>query len=199
MKSSIILTVLVAALALAASGSAAVLTSGCAFNSGNSGPFTCDLFEVDAAGNPSQMSAIVTLPVPLNPPGFIVLLEHPNSNQNDPTQWSDVVVLDTMNAQGFATTAQLLSDGCNCFTPTFVSGVLSGSTVFAVETQTGTGTDNGDSTTVSLPTTGPAQSTFIIHSDAPVNDVDFLPEPTSMSLLGLGGLGLALVSRIKRR
>src|SRR5882762_5113952 len=112
--------------------------SSCTTNNGGAGPgFTCDIFQTDINGNPSEMSNAVTLPSSTTG-GYIVLLESPGAAQSDVSQWSDVLVFGD-GSSAIATTVQLLSVGCNCF-PDFAT-VNAAPNVFLVENQNGVGDD----------------------------------------------------------
>jgi len=115
--------------------------------------------------------------------GYVVLLEASGADQTNVANWSDILhFID--DGGGFASTAQLLSDGCNCF-PSFATVTAAGGS-FIVETQTGTGNDFTDSTQFS-----PSGTDFYnIFSDAPVNETGDVPEPGSLVLVG-GGLVVA--------
>lgn len=156
--------------------------STCAIN--NSGPaFTCNVFETDAEGHPSDISNEFELPAAVSA-GYIVLLEDALSNETDRTSWSDVLVFGT--GFGFATTAQLFSKGCNvapgdisCF-PLYETVTLAPH-LFVVE-------DPAGITVVSSP-----PNTFLIH-DNPQNEPGVIPEPATVVLCGASLVFLGLFS-----
>jgi hypothetical protein len=163
-------------------GAAGPPVSNCANDVGDSG-FTCNFFET-SGGVPSEISDVVSFPsvptVQSVKAGYIVLLESPGGSQTDPTQWSDVLhFID--NGTGQATSAQLLSIGCNCF-PT--SAVVNATPhAFLVENQTGVGNDFIDSTQFVA-----GFNTFNIFSASPVSSgpgPSPVPEPASLALMSL--------------
>src|SRR5437879_3330544 len=130
--------------------------SSCTIDNGGLGPgFTCDLFQTDVTGNPSEISNAVTLPSSVAG-GYIVLLESPGAAQSDVSQWSDVLVFGDGSAS-ITTTVQLLSFGCNCF-PDFPT-VSASPNAFIIENQTGVGDDVLDVTVFSA-----SPNTYNIHS-----------------------------------
>jgi hypothetical protein len=86
--------------------------SNCAPNGG--GGITCNIFETDGSGNPSEISNVITLPSPVTG-GYLVLKDNPAAPDSDQTQWSDVLVF--APTAGIATTVQLFSAGCNTTNP----------------------------------------------------------------------------------
>jgi hypothetical protein len=86
--------------------------SNCVPNGG--GGITCDIFETDASGNPSEISNIITLPT-LVTGGYLVLKDNPVAPDTDQSQWSDVLVF--APTAGSATTVQMFSAGCNTANP----------------------------------------------------------------------------------
>jgi hypothetical protein len=168
--------------------------SNCASNTGAPG-FTCNIFETNVDGTASETSNILTLPSPVGA-GFLVLMESPTGDQNDQTQWSDVVqFIDGGN--GIATTLRFFSD-----TGAFPSlqTVQNGPSQFITEVQTGTGSDFTDSTLFTATTNG-VTATYNIFSGAPVNENEgggvTTPEPASIALFGLGFI--ALIVRARKR
>src|SRR5882762_5841582 len=88
--------------------------SSCTIDNGGLGPgFTCDLFQTDVSGNPSEISNAVTLPNSVTG-GYIVLLESPGAAQSDVSQWSDILVFGD-GTNSVATPVQFLSPGCARF------------------------------------------------------------------------------------
>lgn len=86
--------------------------SNCALNGG--GGITCNIFETNAAGNPSEISNVINLPIGVTG-GYLVLKDNPAIADSDQTNWSDVLVF--APAAGTATTVQLFSAGCNTANP----------------------------------------------------------------------------------
>ncbi|HYL72795.1 MAG TPA: PEP-CTERM sorting domain-containing protein [Bryobacteraceae bacterium] len=163
--------------------------SSCTANMSGVG-ITCNVFESDVSGNPSEMSNIFSLGTSAVA-GYVVLLEASGADQTNVANWSDVLhFID--DGGGFASTAQLLSDGCNCF-PSFATVNAAGG-AFIVETQTGTGDDFTDSTQYSPSGT----DVYNIFSGAPVNETGDVPEPASVALLGGGLVASMVVERLGR-
>ena len=180
------------------SGASGPPVSNCTNDVGDSG-FTCNFFET-AGGAPSDSSDVVSFPsvptIQSVSAGYVVLLESPGGSQTDPTQWSDVLhFID--NGTGFATSAQLLSNGCNCFpTSAVVNAALH---AFFVENQTGVGNDFIDSTQF---VTG--FNTFNIFSASPVSgpaptDPSPAPEPASLALMGFALTLLFAFARVRSK
>ncbi|MBZ5724495.1 MAG: hypothetical protein LAP87_05815 [Acidobacteriia bacterium] len=168
-------------LLLAAALASAGPISSCAANA--AGGVTCNIFETDAQGNPAEVSSVFALGTSVFS-GWVVLLENPLAFVNDVTQWSDVLHFIDDGSGLTASTAQLLSDGCNCF-PGFDT-VNAAPHVFLVETQTGTGSDFADFTAFQAP-----PNTYNIFSGAPVNENE-VPEPAGAPLAAGGLLVVAL-------
>ena len=118
-----LLTVLCLDVSIASAGS----ISNC---SPNGVGITCNIFETDAFGNPSEISNAFSLGT-IVVPGYVVLLEGAGLDQTNVANWSDVLTF-IDDGNGFASTAQLLSDGCNCF-PNY-NTVSMGGVQFIVET-----------------------------------------------------------------
>jgi hypothetical protein len=85
----------------------------CAPNDG--GGFTCNIYEVNAGGAPSDISSVFTLPGNVNS-GYIVLLEN-DLDVTNPANWSDVLVFIEVDGDddggGTGNQIQLFSKGCN--------------------------------------------------------------------------------------
>jgi hypothetical protein len=176
-------------LAIGVLGGSSVASAGpissCAPIVGSSG-FACNFYETTATGLPSEISNLVSLPSTVQA-GYIVLLESPSSINSDPTTWSDVLQF-IDGGTGNANTAQLFSSGCACF-PSFAT-VNAVSNFFQLETQTGTGNDFTDSTTIAT-----TFNTFNIFSAAPNlsgGGPGSVPEPASLALMASALLALAL-------
>src|SRR5256885_2718421 len=86
--------------------------SSCTINNGGAGPgFTCDIFQTDVSGDPSEISSPGTQPNSAFG-GYIVLLESPGAAQSDVSQWSDILVFGD-GSGGVATKSQLFSFACH--------------------------------------------------------------------------------------
>jgi PEP-CTERM motif len=174
-----LLSVLFLVLLTTTAGSAAPISS-CVANLSGIG-ITCNVYESNAGGNPSEISSIFSLGTSAVA-GYVVLLESPTADETNIANWSDVLhFID--DGVGLASTAQLLSAGCGCF-PSFAT-VSAAAGQFIVETQFGTGDDFKDFTTYQPTVT----DTYNIYSAAPLTAV---PEPGSFFLAGATVLSLAL-------
>ena len=172
-----------------ATANAALIVSSCSMDNMGAGPgFTCNLYESDNG----ESSRVVPLPAPVTA-GYVVLLESgdPNntSDQNNVANWSDVLQFLNAdgNAVGSAITVQLLSDG---FAFPTLATVLDHANAFILETH-GNGPGNSD-----LTVWDPPPNTYNIYSDAGVNDV---PEPATLSLLGVGLIGIGAFAKKLRK
>jgi len=86
--------------------------SNCVTNGG--GGITCDIYETDASGNPSEISNVIPLPLGVTG-GYLVLKSNSAAPDSDQTQWSDVLIFAPTG--GTASTVQLFSAGCNTANP----------------------------------------------------------------------------------
>lgn len=86
--------------------------SNCAPNGG--GGITCNIFETDASGNPSEISNVINLGTSVTG-GYLVLKGKPAAPDSDQSQWSDLLVFAPTG--GNATTVQMFSTGCNTANP----------------------------------------------------------------------------------
>ncbi len=88
-------------------------TSNCALNMGPG--HTCNVYETDASGNPSEISNVITLPTAVTG-GYLVLKHNGAIADSDVSNWSDVLKFgDGTNAA--TTSIQLFSRGCNTGNP----------------------------------------------------------------------------------
>ena len=138
---------------------------------------TCNIFETDASGNPSEISNAFSLGTSVVP-GYVVLLEGAGVDQTNVANWSDVLTF-IDDGNGFASTAQLLSEGCNCF-PSFAT-VTMGGVEFVVETPP---------QTVYSPS---GTDVYNIFSDEAGETQ--IPEPASFGLIAVSLIGLSLIRR----
>ena len=145
-------------------------------------PFTCNIYETNANGAPSEDTGPIILPG-LVGSGFVVLLE--SGTDTSVANWSDIVEF-AGNAD--TSTVELFSDPETGFDPALVTTVLNSGPFFITEDPSGVtpyfsggtqGTDND----------------YFIHSNADIN----VPEPLTLSLFGAGLAGTAALRRRKRR
>ena len=121
---------------------------------------TCDIFESDP--NAFSLDTIVV-------PGYVILLDGSGVDQTNAANWSDVLTF-IDDGNGFASTAQLFAQSCNCF-PSFTT-VTMGGAEFIVATPPET-------------VYSPSGSDFYnIFSDGTSGSQ--VPEPKSLALLGAG-------------
>lgn len=104
----------------AASGPLAVLAapiSNCTLNPGPqpASGHTCNIYETDAAGNPSEISNVINIPNVVVG-GYLVLKENGAIADNVVSNWSDVLVFGD-GSNNNTTTMQLFSKGCNTANP----------------------------------------------------------------------------------
>src|SRR5947209_876175 len=98
-------------LALVSAPAFAVPVSSCATNVSSSG-FTCDVWESVLSGAASEISNLIALPSAVSS-GFIYVSDFGVTPlRNDKSTWGDVLDF-ADNGDGFATTVQLFSLGCN--------------------------------------------------------------------------------------
>jgi hypothetical protein len=91
--------------------------SSCANNPGPqpASGHTCNVYESDAAGNPSEISNVITIPNVVVG-GYLVLKEDGNIADSVVTNWSDVLKFGD-GSNNNTTTMQLFSKGCNTGNP----------------------------------------------------------------------------------
>jgi len=178
--------------------------------------FTCNVFETDGTGNPSEVSNFFIIPAPLGsiPQVLWALLENPNGSAFEPGTWSDVLRI--TNA-GNSSIGLFISDPC-INTCGGVVGELRPPDRVILETQSGTGTDMdvtpfgpvgfADGSTWSfrfhsdapVNETGDVPQSFRFHSDAPVNETGDVPpvsEPGTAVLLSSALAGFAALRRLR--
>jgi len=152
--------------------------SSCAPNATGPG-LTCNIYESDANGTPSEVSNVVSIGSSVAW-GFIVVLDAGGSLANSST-WSDVVEIFQIGTTGSGNTLQLLS-GDGSYGASFIAMVLSSPNATIFENPLGTATTNPSVYIASGP------NTYNIYS-APAGTV---PEPATILLLGVGMLAISL-------
>jgi hypothetical protein len=159
---------------------------------------TLDLYEsTDGINPPSSLNPAteappaVTLPyastLQIHKGGAGIILESgdPASPPSDRSQWSDIIFAILNPTAGFVDQLQLISDGA----PNFATVALPTDPtriVYVLEDASGT------TSATFFPNHAEGSSlTINIHSDAPgTSDVESVPEPATMLLLGSGLIGL---------
>ena len=100
---------------------AAAPVSNCVLNPGPqpASGFTCNVYETNASGNPSEISNVISLPNPVVG-GLLVMKENPAIADSVVSNWSDVLKFgDGTNAT--TSIMQFFSKGCNTGTPSDTS------------------------------------------------------------------------------
>lgn len=147
-------------------------------------PFTCNIYETDANGAPSEDTGPILLPG-LVSPGVLVLLE--TGTDQSTSNWSDIVVFGN---NGETSTIEMFSDPEGGFDPAFLSSILEGGVdLFLTE----------DASGVTAYFSGGAQGVdndYFFHSDA---DTNVVPEPLTLSLFGAGLVGAGALRRRKAK
>lgn len=130
---------------------------------------TCNIFESDP-----DVFSLTTSVVP----GYLVLLDGAGVDQTNVANWTDVLTF-INDGNGFATTAQLLDEACNCF-PSFAT-VTMGGVEFVVATPP---------ETVYSPS---GTDVYNIFSDA--SSGSQVPEPASLGLAAAALIVLCFIGR----
>ncbi|HXD32565.1 MAG TPA: hypothetical protein VN643_15695 [Pyrinomonadaceae bacterium] len=90
--------------------------SSCTSNASPPNSHTCNIYETDASGSPSEISNVINLPNTVSN-GYVVLKENGAIADSDVTNWSDVLKFGDGNSNNNGTTMQLFSKGCNTANP----------------------------------------------------------------------------------
>jgi len=157
-----LMVIVALALASVAKPASADPISSCVTNV--SGGQTCNIYESDANGNPTDTSSVVSTEA-FQSTGYVVLLDNTNDNTN-PANWSDLAVFTQ-------STIQLYSDGT--WTPALATAALAATnTQFILEAAT--------APTFYTPDQNLDQYFFY----SPGTPVTPAPEPGTMTLFGSG-------------
>lgn len=135
-------------------------TSSCTSNVAPPMSHTCNVFETDGSGNPSEISNVIALPNPVQG-GYLVMKHNGSIADSDVSNWSDVLKFGD-GTSAATSSMQLFSRGCNTSNPNDTScfpPYTPGDSAFVVES------NPGPTIFVASPNT---YNIYSIDDDAPV-------------------------------
>ncbi len=172
---------LVAGLLIVAGAALAGQISSCQDNIGSPG-FTCNIYESDASGNPSDIGNVITLPNSVTA-GYVVLLDNASDNTNQ-ANWSDVLVFTSSTVQLYSIGCNIATGNTSCF-PTY-STVTGAPNAFILEGAV------APTQYLSSPNTYNIYSDESDEGGGPSHGV---PEPATFGMLGAGLAGVFLARK----
>lgn len=146
----------------------------------DSTPFTCNIYETNANGAPSEDTGLIPLPATVST-GWIVLLE--TGTDQSTTNWSDIIQFSNSEITG---QVEMWSDPETGFDPALLALVTN--PFFITEDPSGV-------TSYFSGGTQGVNNDYFFHSDADVTT----PEPLTLSIFGAGLAGAAALRRRKRK
>jgi hypothetical protein len=140
-------------------------------------PFTCNIYETDANGAPTEDTGLIALPDIVGT-GWIVLLE--NGTDQSTSNWSDIIQFSNNTDTGLV---EMWSNPESGFDPALLASVVE--PIFLTEDPSGV-------TAYFSGGTQGLDNDYFFHSDA---DELGVPEPVTLSLFGAGLVGAAAMRR----
>ena len=178
--SAVALSLAVAAIPSVASAGESSSISSCAFDNAETTLFTCNIYETDANGSPSEDTGQILLPTKVGG-GWVVLLE--SGTDQSTSNWGDLVFFSNNADTGIV---EMWSNPESGFDPALIALVTS--PIFLTEDASGV-------TAYFSGGTQGVNNDYFFHSDAD----ERVPEPITLSIFGAGLVGAAALRRRKAK